>query len=78
MRGRGGKLPSLHLDMARGRKSSEVEFLNGAVVRYAQEVGLEVPVNSALYTVGMDIVKGEILWEEYRRQPERLLAAAGL
>ena len=78
VRGRGGKMPSLHLDMARGRKSSEVEFLNGAVVRYGQEVGLEVPVNSALYTVCMDIVKGEILWEEYRGQPERLLAAAGL
>jgi len=26
----------------------------------------------------MDIVKGEIGWEEYRGRPERLLAAAGL
>jgi len=78
VRGRGGKMPSLHLDVARGRKSSEVEFLNGAVVRYAQEVGLEVPANYALHTVLMDIVKGEIFWEEYRGRPERLLAAAGL
>jgi hypothetical protein len=32
----------------------------------------------ALYTVCMDIVKGEIGWEEYRGRPERLLAAASL
>jgi hypothetical protein len=31
-----------------------------------------------LYTVCRDIVKGEAPWEEYRGQPERLLAAAGL
>lgn len=78
VRGRGGKMPSLHLDMVRGQKSSEVEFLNGAVIRYAQEVGLEVPANYALHTVCMDIVKGEIGWEEYRGRPERLLAAASL
>ncbi|TEU14206.1 MAG: ketopantoate reductase family protein [Anaerolineales bacterium] len=78
VRSRGGKMPSLYLDIVRGQKSSEVEFLNGAVVRYAQEVGLEVPANYALYTVCMDIVKGEIGWEEYRGRPERLLAAASL
>ena len=76
--GRGGKMPSLHMDLSRGKGKSEVEYLNGAVVRYAQELGLDVPVNRALHSVLMGIVKGEIPWEEYRGQPERLLAACCL
>lgn len=73
--GRGGKMPSLHIDLSRGKGKSEVEYLNGAVVRCAQELGLDVPVNRALHAVLMGIVKGEIPWGEYRGQPERLLAA---
>ena len=30
--GRGGKMPSLHLDLLKGKPKSEVDFLNGAVV----------------------------------------------
>ena len=78
VRGRGGKMPSLHVDIERGRKSSEVEFLNGAVVKEAQGLGMEVPANEALYSTLTGLVSGEIPWEEYRGQPERLLAAAGL
>jgi ketopantoate reductase len=33
--GRGGKMPSFHIDLHAGRKKSEVDFLNGAVVRMA-------------------------------------------
>ena len=76
--GRGGKMPSLQMDLSRGKGKSEVEYLNGAVVRYAQELGLDVPVNRALHSVLMGIVKGEIPWEEYRGQPERLLRACPL
>jgi 2-dehydropantoate 2-reductase len=68
-------MPSLHMDLSRGKGKSEVEYLNGAVVRYAQELGLDVPVNRTLHTVLMGIVKGEIPWEEYRGQPQRLLVA---
>ncbi|MGA9351179.1 MAG: ketopantoate reductase family protein [Anaerolineae bacterium] len=71
--GRGGKMPSLHIDLSRGKGKSEVECLNGAVVRYAQELGLDAPVNRALHSVLMGIVKRGIPWEEYRGQPERLL-----
>jgi 2-dehydropantoate 2-reductase len=73
--GRGGKMPSLHIDLSSGKGKSEVEYLNGAVVRYAQEMGVDAPVNRALHAALMGIVKGEISWEEYRGQPERLLAA---
>jgi 2-dehydropantoate 2-reductase len=76
--GRGGKMPSLHMDLSRGKGKSEVEYLNGAVVRYAQELGVAVPVNRALHSVLIGIVKGEIPWEEYRGQPERLLRACSL
>ena len=76
--GRGGKMPSLHIDLSKGKGKSEVEYLNGAVVRYAQELGLDAPVNRALHAVLMGIVKGEIPWEEYRGQPERLLRACYL
>lgn len=78
VRSRGGKMPSLYLDMVRQRKNSEVEFLNGAVVKQARELGVEVPVNEALFDTLMGIVRGEIPWENHRGQPERLLAAAGL
>jgi 2-dehydropantoate 2-reductase len=73
--GRGGKMPSLHIDLSSGKGKSEVEYLNGAVVRYAQKLWLDAPVNRALHAVLMGIVKGEIPWEEYRGQPERLLTA---
>ncbi len=72
--GRGGKMPSLHMDLSRGKGKSEVDYLNGAVVRRAQELGLDAPANRALHTVLMGIVKGEIPWEAYRSQPQRLLA----
>jgi 2-dehydropantoate 2-reductase len=78
VQGRGGKMPSLYLDMVRHRKNSEVEFLNGAVVKQARELGMEVPVNEALFYTLMGIVRGEIPWESHRGQPGRLLAAAGL
>ena len=71
--GRGGKMPSLHIDLSRGKGKSEVEYLNGAVVRHAQELGLDAPVNRALHAVLMGIVRGEIPWEQYRGQPEHLL-----
>ena len=34
--GRGGKMPSLHLDLLKGKPKSEVDFLNGAVVAGAR------------------------------------------
>ena len=71
--GRGGKMPSLHIDLSRGKGKSEVEYLNGAVVRAAQQLGMRVPANKALYTVLAGIVGGEIPWEDYKGRPEALL-----
>lgn len=72
--GRGGKMPSLHMDLSRGRNRSEVEYLNGAVVKAAGDLGIRVPANDALYSVLSRVVTGEASWEEYRGQPAALLA----
>ena len=76
--GRGGKMPSLHIDLSRGKGKSEVEYLNGAVVRAAQQLDMQVPANEALYTVLAGIVGGEIPWEDYRGRPDALLRWANM
>ncbi len=48
---RGGKLPSLHIDLHAGKRRSEVQWLNGAVVAKGREVGVPTPVNAALVAV---------------------------
>jgi 2-dehydropantoate 2-reductase len=70
---RGGKQPSLHIDLSRGRTRSEVEFLNGAVVRAGEKLGLPTPVNRILYETLTGIAQKKIEWENYRGQPERLI-----
>jgi 2-dehydropantoate 2-reductase len=72
--GRGNKKPSLHLDLSLGKKRSEVGFLNGAVVRHAEALGLAAPINRALNDTLEGIVAGGIAWEEYQGKPEKLTA----
>jgi len=71
-RGRGDKKPSFHLDLSAGRKRTEVGFLNGAVARQAEALGLTAPINRALNDALEGIVAGRIAWEEYRGKPEKL------
>jgi 2-dehydropantoate 2-reductase len=70
--GRGNKMPSLHLDLSAGKKRSEVDFLNGAVARHAEALGLKAPINRALNGILSDIVSGRLEWSAYRGQPDRL------
>ncbi len=49
--GRGEKRPSLALDLARGKRQTEVEWLNGAVETAAQGAGMRAPVNATLATL---------------------------
>lgn len=74
-RGRGDKMPSLHIDLSRGRGKSEVVWLNGAVARAADAAGLLAPVNHALALTLTDIINGRAPWEQFRGRPEMLLAA---
>src|ERR1700690_1215266 len=72
--GRGGKMPSFHIDLYSGRGKSEVEYLHGAVVRAGEKFGVATPVNKVLTETLMKLTKKEIPLEEFAHQPEKLLA----
>jgi len=72
--GRGAKMPSFYIDLHSGRGQSEVDYLNGAVVRAGEKLSLPTPVNRLLRDTLMGLTSGEIPLEEYRHRPDRLLA----
>ena len=72
--GRGGKMPSFHIDLHSGRGQSEVDWLNGAVARYGEKCDLPTPINKVLNTTLLALTRGEIPLVEFSRQPEKLLA----
>jgi 2-dehydropantoate 2-reductase len=71
--GRGGKMPSFHIDLYSGRGRSEVDWLNGAVVRYGEKAGVPTPVNRLLAETLLALTRGDVPLETYSRQPEKLL-----
>jgi 2-dehydropantoate 2-reductase len=73
--GRGGKMPSLYVDLSRGKGRSEVRWLNGAVVRAAATLALPVPANQVLYESLSAVVEGQESWDRFRNQPATLLAS---
>lgn len=72
--GRGGKMPSFHIDLHSGRGKSEVDFLHGAVVRAGKRTEVATPVNKLLTETLLALTNGEIPLEEYAHQPNRLLS----
>ena len=72
--GRGGKMPSFHIDLHSGRGKSEVGFLHGAVVRAGKKAGLPTPVNRLLTETLLALTEGNIPLEEYAGQPQKLLS----
>lgn len=70
--GRGGKMPSFHIDLHSGRGKSEVIALNGAVVRFGQQVGVPTPVNALLSQTLLDITDGLIPLDTFERNPRKL------
>jgi 2-dehydropantoate 2-reductase len=71
--GRGGKMPSFFLDLHSNRNKSEVDYLNGAVVRYGNFVGVETPVNQILTDTLLRLTNNELLIDEFNHQPEKYL-----
>jgi 2-dehydropantoate 2-reductase len=69
---RGSKMPSFYLDLMGGKKVSEVEYLNGAVVRYGVRLGIPTPVNRLLTQTLTALVNGEYQAERFDHNPERL------
>lgn len=72
--GRGGKMPSFHVDLYRGYRPLEVDYLNGAVVRFGERLGVPTPVNSFLNETLLSIAERPIEDNFYRKNPERLVA----
>jgi 2-dehydropantoate 2-reductase len=73
--GRGTKMPSLQIDLANNQPISEVGVLNGAIVEAGEQCGIPTPANRALTDILNGIVSGDLAWEDYQNQPEKLLAA---
>ncbi len=72
---RGGKDPSLRVQVRFGHGPSEVEWLNGAVVRAGETVGLATPVNRALTELFLEALDDPARRAWLRARPDRLLAA---
>jgi len=72
--GRGGKMPSFHIDLHSGRGKSEVEYLHGEVVRAGERYNVPTPVNKALTELLVALTNKEIPLEEFARQPGKLLS----
>jgi 2-dehydropantoate 2-reductase len=72
-KGRGQKMPSFHIDLHSGRGKSEVEYLNGAVVRFGERLNIPTPVNSWLNQTLMRLTNGDLPLDKYTRQPEKYL-----
>ena len=75
--GRGGKMPSFHIDLRTGRGSSEVGHLNGAVARHGESVGVPAPINAFLSRTLLSLTAGEMPQDAFARKPEALIEAAG-
>jgi len=73
-RSRGQAMPSLWGDLQRGKTHSEVEVLNGAVVREGAWLGIPTPVNAVLTDVVLGIANGQLDSREFRGRPEALLS----
>jgi 2-dehydropantoate 2-reductase len=73
--GRGSKMPSLQIDLAAGRSTSEINALNGAIVQAGQRCGVATPVNQTLTKILSGLVAGELNWADYQNQPHKLVEA---
>lgn len=73
---RGGKMPSLFLDLDAGKSGSEIGWYNGAIVGKGEEVGVETPVNLLLTQTVQQLVAKPQLRAAWRGNFARLAHAA--
>jgi 2-dehydropantoate 2-reductase len=72
---RGGKMPSLHIDLHGNKGKSEVRWLNGAVVEKGKTVGVATPVNAALTETLLRLVVHPEERADWQGAHQRLWAA---
>jgi len=73
---RGGKMPSLCLDLDAGKLGSEIGWYNGAIVSKGEEVGVETPVNLLLTQTVRQLVAQPQQRAAWRGNFDRLAHAA--
>jgi 2-dehydropantoate 2-reductase len=66
-------MPSFHIDLHSGRKKSEVTYLNGAVSRHGEKLGIPAPVNDFLTSTLVNLVEGKISISTYQKNPKKFL-----
>lgn len=71
---RGDKMPSFHIDLHGGRGRTEVDYINGAVVRHGERFGVPTPVNRVLTATLEALSAGTLDIERFRHNPDALLA----
>jgi 2-dehydropantoate 2-reductase len=72
-RGRGQKMPSFHIDLHSGHGKSEVDYLNGAVVRFGKRLNIPTPVNYWLNQTLLKLIHGNLPMDSYSRKPDKYL-----
>ncbi len=73
---RGGKPPSLLLDLRDGRGRTEIGALCGAVAAAGRASGIETPVNAAFARIVDEIAGDPGVWRSYRERPAQLVREA--
>ena len=71
--GRGEKMPSFYIEKMKGGSRSEVNDLNGAVVREGEALGVPTPVNRALTETFNLILKDAKARQAFSRHPDKLI-----
>jgi 2-dehydropantoate 2-reductase len=71
-KGRGDKMPSFYIEKSKGSKKSEVNYLNGAVVRFGEAYDVATPVNRLLTDTLNEILSNEQTDKAYSHHPEVL------
>lgn len=72
--GRGGKMPSFHIDLYSGKGKSEVTYLNGVVTKTGEKLQIRTPVNSVFTRILEGLSTGEYPMNEFKHQPGKLIA----
>jgi 2-dehydropantoate 2-reductase len=73
--GRGGKMPSFHIDLYNQRGKSEVVYLNGAVADYGERNQVPTPANRFLSDTLMALTLGVLPIDAYAKDLQKLLTA---
>ena len=71
--GRGGKMPSFHIDIHSGRKVLESGYLNGAISRFGKKFGVQTPINDVLDKKLQEMAMNNSLINEYDHRVDRLI-----